>query len=198
LKTAGKKLYEAMFLVDSAKAASDWNGIQKVITKILERADGEVVSIKKWDERKLAYEIRGHSRGTYVLCYFRGDGRQNSDIERSVQLSEQIIRVLILSGDHVKPEDIEKETPAALAEQDRVRHETDELSERSADREPTRAKSAARAAPSEGPEIQQDSGETVEKTADTVAEQTDTGNSEQQADPAQRADEAEQQTKGES
>lgn len=198
MKTASKKLYEAMFLVDSAKAASDWNGIQKVIAKILERADGEVVSIKKWDERKLAYEIRGHSRGTYVLCYFRGDGKRNAEIERSVQLSEQIIRVLILCADHLKPEDIEKETPAALAEQDRVRQETGALTERSADREPTRAKSAVRAAPSEGPEIQQDSGETAEKTADAVAEQTDTGGSEQQADRAQRTDEAEQETKGES
>ena len=63
----------------------------------------EIVSIEKWDERKLAYEISGKSRGTYILCYFRDEGRSIRDIERTVRLSEQIMRVLILCADHLAP-----------------------------------------------------------------------------------------------
>jgi len=113
-----KKLYEGMFLVDSAKAASDWDGLNAAIKKILDRANAEIVSIRKWDDRRLAYDIKGVSRGTYLLCYFRADGRQIQSIEKAVQLSENIIRVLILSTDQMTQEDIEKDTPATKVEKE--------------------------------------------------------------------------------
>ena len=124
MKTVTKnKLYEAMFLVDSADAGSDWDGIIAAIKKILKRAKVEVVSMKKWDDRRLAYDIRGKSRGTYLLCYFRSDGQKNQEIETAVQLSEKIIRVLILCVDWMTDEDIEKDTPATKAEKEKEERE---------------------------------------------------------------------------
>ncbi|MHC4203862.1 MAG: 30S ribosomal protein S6 [Planctomycetota bacterium] len=114
-----KKLYEAMFLVDSAEAASDWDGINAAVKKILDRAQAEIVSIRKWDDRRLAYDIRGVSRGTYLLCYFRADGGQIQSIEKAVQLSEKIIRVLILSTEQMTQDDIEKDTPATKVEKEK-------------------------------------------------------------------------------
>lgn len=116
--TSKKNLYEGMFLIDSARATADWDGIISVITKILERARAEIVSIRKWDDRKLAYDIKGKSRGLYIISYFRVDGGEIQDIEKNVQLSEQIIRVLILNAEHMTPEDIEKDTPAIKAEKE--------------------------------------------------------------------------------
>lgn len=113
---AKKKLYEGMFLVDSAEAASDWDGIIGAIKKILDRAEAEIVSFKKWDDRRLAYDIRRTARGTYILSYFRVDGKQIQGIEKGVQLSEKILRVLILSADHMTAEDIDKDTPATKVE----------------------------------------------------------------------------------
>jgi small subunit ribosomal protein S6 len=116
---AEKKLYEGMFLVDSAKAASNWDGINAAIKKILDKAKAEIVSMRKWDDRKLAYDIRGVSRGTYLLCYFRVDGQQIRNIEKAVQLSEKIIRVLILNTDQMTQEDIDKDTPATKVEKEK-------------------------------------------------------------------------------
>lgn len=112
MKTAVKKLYEAMFLVDSAQAAADWDGVVKVITTILEKAGAEIVSLRKWDERKLAYDIGRHSRGTYILCYFRAEGGTIHTIERDVRLSGRVMRVLVLNAEHLTQADIEKPTPA--------------------------------------------------------------------------------------
>lgn len=114
MKTVVKseKLYEAMFLVDSAQAAADWDGVNKAVRVVLERAGAEIVSIRRWDERKLAYDIKGRSRGTYILCYFRVDGGKIQTIERDAQLSERIMRVLVLNVEHMSQEDIEKDTPA--------------------------------------------------------------------------------------
>lgn len=95
MKAVVKRLYEAMFLVDSA-AEADWDKINEIIKKILEKAGAEIVSMEKWDERRLAYEIGGKNRGTYILCYFHADGQKIRQIERDAQLSESIMRVLIL------------------------------------------------------------------------------------------------------
>jgi small subunit ribosomal protein S6 len=105
-----------MFLVDSALAASDWEGTLELIKNILEKSDAEVVSLKKWDERKLAYEINKKSRGTYILCYFNAPGDKIRDIERSVKISEKIMRVLILNTEPMSQEDIDRETPLMAAE----------------------------------------------------------------------------------
>ncbi len=110
------KLYEAMFLIDSAEATADWDGINTLIRTILERAGAEIVSIRKWDDRKLTYNISGKSRGTYILCYFRAEGGRVREIERDVQLSERIMRALILTAEHMSRQDIEKDTPASAAE----------------------------------------------------------------------------------
>ena len=133
---AEKKLYEGMFLVDSGKAASDWDGVNATIKKILDRAEAEIVSIRKWDDRRLAYDIRRTSRGTYMLCYFKAEGRKIQGIEKDVQLSENIIRVLILSTEQMTKEDIERDTPATKAEKEKEKAITeqpqvDEASEQS-------------------------------------------------------------------
>ena len=45
MDTAVKRLYEALFLVDSGQAAADWDGVTGAITKVLDRAGAEVVRI---------------------------------------------------------------------------------------------------------------------------------------------------------
>ena len=116
METAVKKLYEGMFLIDSAEAAKDWDGINELITKILTKYGAEIVSIRKWDERPLAYSIRRCNRGTYILVYFRVEGTKITEIERDVQLSERIMRALILKAEHLTEEDIAKDTPATKTE----------------------------------------------------------------------------------
>lgn len=121
MENVTKRLYEALFLVDSAEAASDWQGINDHVKKIMERNEAEILSIRKWDERPLAYPIMGRKRGTYILVYFNALCAKLSAIERDTQLSERILRVIILRGDHVTPEEMAKDTPAILAEKHLVK-----------------------------------------------------------------------------
>lgn len=107
METVAKRLYEGMFLVDSAQAAADWEGTLSVINNILQRADAEVVAMRKWQERKLAYDIDHKSRGTYILCYFNASGERIAGIEKDVLLSEKVMRVLILGTEKRPAEMIE-------------------------------------------------------------------------------------------
>lgn len=115
------KLYEAMFLVDSAEATTDWDGVTATIKNILEKAGAEIVSIRKWDDRKLAYEINGKSKGTYILCYFRAAGSKLRDIERDIQLSDRIMRALILCAEHRQAEDVEMGSTSQTVGETRTR-----------------------------------------------------------------------------
>jgi small subunit ribosomal protein S6 len=166
---AEKKLYEGMFLVDSADAASDWDGVNSAIKRILDKAEAEIVSIKKWDDRRLAYDIKGTSRGTYILCYFKAGGDKIQGVEKAVQLSEKIIRVLILSTEQMTKEDIEKDTPAIKAEKEKQKTigelpQGDEASEQSYQEEP---------------EAEQDQIEDEDQTADDVEQDWETENPEE-------------------
>ena len=102
MKTSDERLYEAMFLVDSA-GETEGDGASSAAKAILEKAGAEIVSMKKWDERKLTYKIAGRDRGTYILCYFHADGQKIRQIERDAQLSEKIMRVLILAATGGEP-----------------------------------------------------------------------------------------------
>jgi small subunit ribosomal protein S6 len=120
------KLYEAMLLVDSAEATTDWDGITAAITGILEKAGSEIVSIAKWDERKLAYTIGGKSKGTYILCYFKAEGGKLQSIERDIQLSERIMRALILCAEDRPAEEIKREPVSQPAGEAEAPKRTDE------------------------------------------------------------------------
>ena len=116
METAVKRMYEGMFLVDSALAAQDWQKILDEVQRILDRAGAEVISLKKWDERRMCHDIRGKSRGTYILVYFNCETEKVNGIERDVQLSELVMRSLVLRTDKMSTEDIEKLTPLEAVE----------------------------------------------------------------------------------
>jgi len=93
-----KRIYEAMFLFDPT-AASSWEHVEEVVKRLMERANAEIIRLKKWDERRLAYEIDKHKRGTYVLCFFIAPTEKIVGLERDVKLSDEIIRALVLRRD---------------------------------------------------------------------------------------------------
>ncbi len=108
--------YEVMFLVDSASAASNWDATVKTIETIMDRAGAQSVNLKKWDDRRLCYPIKGHNRGTYILAYFEADPTSITGMERDVQISEEILRALILNAENIPDDIINMPTPDQLAD----------------------------------------------------------------------------------
>lgn len=90
-----RRLYEAMFLVDANKANQDWNGVIEHIHGVVLRHQGEIAKSEKWDERKLSYTVKGHSRATYLLLHFHALPSQLEAIRQNYELSDLVIRVLI-------------------------------------------------------------------------------------------------------
>jgi small subunit ribosomal protein S6 len=110
---AAANQYEAMFLLGSA-FATDLDGAIKLVRGIVERHEGQIIVIKKWDERKLAYEISGQKRGLFILCYYKGPGASVAAIERDVNLSDQVLRVMVTKADHLNATEMEAVEPQPI------------------------------------------------------------------------------------
>jgi len=88
--------YEGMFLLDSTKVAVSWDESVKHVHDILSKHQSEIVASRQWDERRLAYPVEGHKKGTYLLTYFKADGTTLKEIVADCHLSDVIVRELIL------------------------------------------------------------------------------------------------------
>ncbi|MHC4563040.1 MAG: 30S ribosomal protein S6 [Planctomycetota bacterium] len=106
---ADKRTYEGMFLVEPGR---EFEAASEPIRTVLGRSEGDLLSAKPWDERRLAYDIEGHKRALYVLTYFKLDPDKVGELERDIHLSEGIIRALVLRKDGLSDEVINAETPA--------------------------------------------------------------------------------------
>lgn len=88
--------YEGMFLVDPTIAAREWTRIPEEIDRIVKRNGASVIQVNKWGERKLSYPVRKANRGAYVLAYFASPEKAVAKIRADFQLSELVLRSIIL------------------------------------------------------------------------------------------------------
>ena len=110
---ATPKLYEGLFLMNQQAISGDLNATLDVVRDMLERAGAEILSLRKWDERRLAYPVKGQKRGTYVLTLFRVNPVQIANIERDCNLSDEVLRELMTRADHYGEVEIEQELKAS-------------------------------------------------------------------------------------
>jgi small subunit ribosomal protein S6 len=89
-------VYEGMFILDSNRYARDAAAIVAQIPSTVEQLGGKMLASRLWEERRLAYPIKGHRKGTYWLTYFRLEGDQITNLSRQFQLNEAILRNLVL------------------------------------------------------------------------------------------------------
>jgi small subunit ribosomal protein S6 len=88
-----------MLILDSNKYVRDQAAVSGQIAKFVQKCGGEMLASRLWEERRLAYPIAGHRKGTYWLSYFKVESSQIPAIERDCQLSETILRSLIIKID---------------------------------------------------------------------------------------------------
>lgn len=95
-------MYEGLFLIDNAHANTEWDNVVKHIHDLLQKNGAEILKSEKWGEKKLAYKIKAHKRGTYLLVHFNAKNTAITAIKRDFQLSDYIIRFLIIKDDKIE------------------------------------------------------------------------------------------------
>jgi len=94
-----RNVYEAMFILDSTRFGRDPDGISSQLADLIQKAGGEILVSRLWEERRLAYPIKGQRKGTYWLIYLSLDPLQLAALRRQIEITETILRFLFLKID---------------------------------------------------------------------------------------------------
>jgi small subunit ribosomal protein S6 len=85
-----------MFILDSNRFARERASLSAEIEGMIKAAGGEVLVSRLWEERRLAYAIGAHRKGTYWLIYFRGPSSMVEPLNRQCEINDSILRHLVL------------------------------------------------------------------------------------------------------
>ena len=94
--------YEGMFLFGSG-AATEPQAAENLVRKFIEQHGGEVLVLKKWDERKLAYEIRQRNEADYRYFRFQSEPALLDRLDHSLKIADGVLRFRIFRVDHDTP-----------------------------------------------------------------------------------------------
>ena len=167
--------YEFMFILDPTLDDAASLAVVERVEGIVKGQGGEVVSLKPWERRRLAYPIAGHHEGLYILCYFDAPPASIRGIENRVRLAEGVLRFIVLRTDKETRErdqaaDLrrreERAARAAAAAAEAAAKAAEEAAGEAAE---TAAKPAGEASGKSGEAAAEPSAETAGKSGETAA-----------------------------
>jgi ribosomal protein S6 len=90
-----------MCLLDNREVRKGWQPLKESVTGLFTKHGAQILSARRWDERRLAYPIDGQQRATYLLAYLKADTQSITGIRRDLQFSDIVLRSLVLSCEEV-------------------------------------------------------------------------------------------------
>ncbi len=87
--------YETLFVVDVTLGEDAVRALVDKFTALIAE-NGEITETNEWGKRRLAYEINYKSEGYYVLVNFKADAAFPSELERVFNITEGIMRSIVV------------------------------------------------------------------------------------------------------
>ena len=104
--------YETMYILRPDIPEDEVDSHLKKYNEILEKSGTDVLDSQMRGKRRLAYTIGKHKEGIYVQLSHKGNGQQVAILEKSMRLSEDVIRYLTVKQDGPLP------TPKSTSKED--------------------------------------------------------------------------------
>jgi len=80
-------------------------------TRYVVASGGQIVKVAPWGRRRLAYPIDRHREGSYHIVVFESPAEAILELERSLQITEEVIRFLVTRSE--KPVKARRDAAAA-------------------------------------------------------------------------------------
>jgi small subunit ribosomal protein S6 len=76
------------------------------ITKVIAPTGGAVAGFDRWGRKRFAYELARQTEGYYVVVRFTGEPTTAAELERTLNLADEIVRhkVLVVPEKKEKPQ----------------------------------------------------------------------------------------------
>jgi small subunit ribosomal protein S6 len=86
---------------------------------LAEKDGGKLQKMEKWGKKRLAYDVRRHREGYYVLLVVEGTGAMVKEVERRLKVTDGIIRYLTVRVDEELRKAERRKAQRALGEEKR-------------------------------------------------------------------------------
>lgn len=91
--------YELGFIIPSSVPESETQAVIGMVQEWIETRGGTVTKVNVWGRRRLAYPIDDFREGYYVFLNIDYPPQQLIELERSLHLSDRVIRHLVVRLD---------------------------------------------------------------------------------------------------
>jgi small subunit ribosomal protein S6 len=93
--------YELVLIINPELGEDETNALIERVKDMIESSEGKILKIDPWGSKRLAYPIRRHTDGYYVLYIFESQPNAISQLNNSLRLIESILRhmIVLFEGD---------------------------------------------------------------------------------------------------
>jgi small subunit ribosomal protein S6 len=110
--------YELMLLLRPDLEDDKLQSAVERVTRAIVNAGGSLSKVSPWGKRRLAYEIGHHREASYFLIHFDIEPSAVRGIERSLLITEEILRHMVTLLEERAPDRRELDEAVAAAEPD--------------------------------------------------------------------------------
>lgn len=107
------RYYEMIYIANPNLEDEDLSRLVGVTKDILKKRSGELLYDEVMGKKRLAYPVEKQRYGTYILLQFKGDGLGNVQLNRDLELNEDILAHMIVTIDE---EDVRQAKVEEVAE----------------------------------------------------------------------------------
>ena len=95
--------YEVMYVIDSALEDGARVELINRFSELVKKNGGEIDRVDEWGKRRLAYAINYKTEGYYVLMYIKAPSELPRELERNMQISDSVLRYLVVRYEGAVP-----------------------------------------------------------------------------------------------
>jgi small subunit ribosomal protein S6 len=113
------RTYEILFIADPNLGEPEVDALAAQVQGFVEKDGGKLQKMEKWGKKRLAYDVRRHREGYYVLLAVEGTGAMVKEVERRIKVTDGIIRFLTVRVDEELRKAERRKAKRALGEEKR-------------------------------------------------------------------------------
>ncbi len=95
--------YEVVYIFDSALEEAAINERLERFHTLIPSPDGQAPQLSHWGKRTLAFPIKKHDTGYYVVAKFDADAAALPEFERAIKLEDGVLRFLVVVNEGAQP-----------------------------------------------------------------------------------------------
>jgi small subunit ribosomal protein S6 len=100
--------YELVLVVDPEVGDDGLPAVVERVNNFIVERGGSINNVDQWGKRRLAYPIKRHNEGYYVITHFGIDPQAIRALEGSLDLAEDVLRHLVTRIEEVKAPEVKE------------------------------------------------------------------------------------------